>query len=202
MKFFLSFFVFLVVVMVWLEPREAIAQTRYATCDACGFCVVGQDKATWSSVKVPDAWLACVACLYPGVSVSDSSSAYEGKTLEINPETNLPIAVQKGAYYSQLGCLSSDIGNFQNSGAAGSVVSRLLQIIFGFSGAIAFVYFIYGTFVLATSQANPDKIDYGRQVILGAIVGLIFSLGSVFVVGLLASGVLNIPGFGSASATP
>ena len=115
--------------------------------------------------------------------------------IKVDEETNLPIAPVQGRQYTFLGCLGRNSGGFTNQGAAGGVVQSLLNIIFSISGGIAFLYLLYGSFVIATSQANPEKLNYGKRVVYGAIAGLIFTIGSVFIVKFIASGVLKIPGF-------
>ena len=155
---------------------------RYAACDLCGFCPPN---------TAPQSWPSCQKCLYPNIS-SDPTSM---ESLIIDPETNLPPASAPGRQYTFLGCLGSG-GGFGEEGATGSVVQSILNIIFSAAGGIAFLYLIYGSFVIATSQANPEKLNYGKRVVYGAIAGLIFTLASVFIVKFIASGILKIPGFG------
>jgi len=95
-----------------------------------------------------------------------------------------------------IGCINTNLNSFQSEGAASSVVQTLLNLIFGATGVIGLAYFLYGSGLILTSQAEPEKLGRGKRLIVGAIVGIIFSLGSVFIVNLLASGVLKIPGFG------
>ncbi len=158
------------------------AQTRYAACDLCGYCPPN---------PAPQSWPSCQKCLYPNIS-SDPSTM---ESLIIDPATNLPPPPTAGKQYTFLGCLGGGDG-FTNEGAAGEVVQSLLNIIFSISGGIAFLYLLYGSFIIASSQSNPEKLNYGKRVVYGAIAGLIFTLGSVFIVKFVASGVLKIPGFG------
>ncbi|MEK7177551.1 MAG: hypothetical protein AAB705_01850 [Patescibacteria group bacterium] len=159
------------------------AQTRYAACDLCGFCPPNDP---------PQSWESCQQCLYPDISADPSTM----ESLIVDPETNLPHPPASGKQYTFLGCLGGGGNSFTDEGAAGGVVQSLLNIVFSMSGGIAFLYLLYGSFVLATSQANPERLNYGRRVIYGAIAGLIFTLGSVFIVKFIASGILKIPGFG------
>jgi hypothetical protein len=163
-------------------PTVAPSGPRYAACDLCGYCPPG---------PAPQSWSACQKCLYPNLS-SDPSTK---ETLVVNPDTNLPPATAPGKQYTFLGCLGGS-NSFNQEGSAGGVVQSLLNIIFSLSGGIAFLYLLYGSFIIATSQANPEKLNYGKRVVYGAIVGLIFVIGSVFIVKFIASGVLKIPGFG------
>lgn len=166
-------------------PTSAIQEPtgpRYAACDLCGFCPPN---------TAPQSWPSCQKCLYPNISADPTAM----ESLVIDPETNLPPAAAPGRQYTFLGCLGSGEG-FGEEGAAGSVIQSILNIIFSAAGGIAFLYLIYGSFVVATSQASPEKLNYGRRVVYGAIAGLIFTLASVFIVKFIASGILKIPGFG------
>lgn len=164
--------------------NNVLAQTRYAACDLCGFCPPN---------PAPQSWPACQKCLYPDIS-SDPSTM---ESLVVDPVTNLAPSPASGKQYTFLGCLGGGgSGGFTNEGAAGGVVQSLLNIVFSISGGVAFLYLLYGSFIIATSQANPERLNYGKRVVYGAIAGLIFTLGSVFIVKFIASGVLKIPGFG------
>lgn len=158
---------------------------RYAACDLCGYCPPN---------PAPQSWSACQKCLYPEINPDPAVM----DSLKVDPETNLPIAPVPGRQYTFLGCLGGSNG-FTQEGAAGSVVQSLLNIVFSMTGGIAFLYLLYGAFVITTSQANPERLNYGKRVVYGAIAGLIFTLGSVFIVKFVASGVLKIPGFGESA---
>ena len=161
---------------------NVLAQTRYAACDLCGYCPPN---------PAPQSWPSCQKCLYPNINPDPNAM----ESLIVDPETNLAPSPASGKQYTFLGCLG-DSGGFTNEGAAGGVVQSLLNIVFSISGGVAFLYLLYGSFVIATSQSNPERLNYGRRVVYGAIAGLIFTLGSVFVVKFIASGILKIPGFG------
>ena len=164
--------------------NTVLAQTRYAACDLCGFCPPN---------PAPKSWPACQKCLYPEINPDPTAM----DSLKVDEETNLPIAPVQGRQYTFLGCLGTS-GSFGQAGAAGGVVQSLLNIVFSLSGGIAFLYLLYGSFVIATSQASPEKLNYGKRVVYGAIAGLIFTLGSVFIIKFIASGILKVPGFGEA----
>ena len=155
---------------------------RFAACDLCGYCPPNPPPQSWSS---------CQKCLYPDINPDPSVM----DSLKVDTETNLPPSPAAGRQYTFLGCLGGG-GGFNQEGAAGSVVQSLLNIIFAAAGGIAFLYLIYGSFIIATSQADPERLNFGRRVVYGAIVGLIFTLGSVFIVKFIASGILKVPGFG------
>lgn len=158
------------------------AGPRYAACDLCGYCPPNPP---------PQSWPSCQKCLYPNLNPDPTTK----ESLKVDPLTNMPPAAVPGKQYTFIGCLGGG-GGFTTEGAVGGVVQSLLNIIFAAAGGIAFLYLIYGSFIIATSQSNPEKLNYGKRVVYGSIAGLIFTLGSVFIVKFIASGILKIPGFG------
>lgn len=180
------FIIFLILISLFFNPQPSFSQQksppRYSACDLCGYCPPNPP---------PQNWLSCKRCLYP--NLSDNPETKE--TLLINEETNLPPTPIPGKQYTFLGCLGAGEG-FTREGAAGPLVQSILNIIFSIVGGIAFLYLLYGAFIIATSQAEPEKLNYGKRLVNGAIIGLIFTLGSVLIVNFIASGILKIPGFG------
>lgn len=188
--FFVALFVLFV---VSFSPSFASAQVpspRLAECDVCGYC---QGK------QIPGAWESCRTCLYP---TTGKSLPTENKTLLIDqkPGTtfNQQVTPYPGRYYTQLGCLNTDLGDFRNPAAAGGITNQLLnKLIFPGVGALAFFYLIYGAFLVATAQGEPDRLNQGKQVVNGAVIGLIFVLCTVFIVNFIANGIIRLPGFGA-----
>lgn len=186
------FFIFFILIFGFIPSVSAqtpTSTTRFAACDLCGYCPPNTPPTNWPK---------CRDCLYPGAG--DASS---GNTLKITDTTlnNAPTSVP-GRMYTQLGCLGTNFGGFQKEGAAANVVQTLLNVIFSIVGGLAFLSLIYGSFIVLTSQARPERLNYGKRMIYGAIVGVIFSFSAVFLVNLIASGILKIPGFNSISPTP
>ena len=177
-------FVWLLVIGYWLlvSVIPVTAQERYATCDLCGYCPPNAAPSNWES---------CRNCLYQSASSDPGSN----ETLKIDDVTNLPPTPIPGRWYTIIGCFNTNLNSFQQEGAAGSVVQTLLNLIFSAAGGLALLYFIYGSFLILSSQADPEKLGQGKRIIVGAIVGVIFSFSSVFIINLLASGILKIPGF-------
>ena len=206
-NFFLS--AVAIAVFAFVSGQTSLAAVRYATCDACGLCpiVVNDQTDPTCTVTKPDPsdatkiiklypgdWDKCVSCLYPSLVNPDPA---ECKTLQIQDDNSPLNPMTPGRQYTMLGCITSgaQVG-FNNGTGASSFVQKLLDVIFGLSGALAFLYLMYGGFIFLTSQADPEKLNYGRRLIYGAITGLIITLGSVFIVNLIGSGILHIPGFG------
>jgi hypothetical protein len=173
--------------ILFVIPRLSFAQTRLATCDLCGYCQ--------NSPAPPQKWQECCQCLYPEGYCADPEA---NKTLEIDPETGSPVSPVKGRMYTFLGCIRTD-ASFQTDEGTGAVslVQMLLQIIFSTVGGLAFIYFVYGSFLVLTSQANPEKLNQGKRVIYGALIGVVFSLSAIFIINLIGAGILKIPGFGA-----
>jgi len=180
-----------------LPPGQVITGTpaagsgvRCATCDVCGYCL---------NQTPPQNWESCRNCLYPALT---TFPALENKTLEVDPAIGLAPTTAIGSAYTMLGCINTGGFNSPTGTGAGGVAKALLNIVFSTVGGVALLYLIYGAFIILTSQANPERLSYGKNVVWGAVVGLIFSLSSVFIINLIASGVLKIPGFNAVSPTP
>ena len=177
---FLTLLILLFFSTAWLPAQAA---DRYAACDLCGYCPPDSPPSNWKS---------CKERLYPGVTSDDPLSK---NTLKIDPLTNVGPTVAPGRQYTMIGCIKTDLG-FTEQEAASSVTQTLLNIIFGIVGGVAFLYLIYGSFIILTSQSNPERLNYGKRLVFGAIIGVVFTLASVFIVNFIASGILRIPGFG------
>lgn len=188
--FIFSFFLF--------SPSSISAQTcqtvgvRCAECDACGYC---RGKAA------PGNWVNCRDCLYPGLKPSNPAPE-EDKTLLIETsigEKARAITPALGNYYTQLGCIAN-INSFTDPTAIGGVLNFALnRFIFPLVGVLAFLSLLYGAFLLATAQRDPEQIARGKSYVVGAIVGLLFVIGVLFIVGFIAGDILKIPGFSKGS---
>lgn len=144
-----------------------------ANCDVCGYC---------KDSEAPTNWDDCRKCAYPDTGTS-------------SPEEDLTIKGAEGIptphpdyHYTMIGCISTQPGDFTNF-----IISKLIIPIVG---GIAFLYLLYGAGIVATSQTDPEKLNYGKRIIYGAIVGLIFVLLSTFVIRFIAVDVFKLPGFG------
>ena len=199
------------------------ASSRFVTCDACGLCPIVSNDPTSPTCQVtkpdpndatktvnlwPGDWASCALCLYPdlypsGNPIPDATC----KTLLVKDDNSPLYPVKLGRQFTMLGCITSgaSIGFDSKNGGPGGAptfVQKILDVLFSLTGGIAFLYLMYGGFIILTSQADPERLNYGRRLIYGAIVGLIITLGSVFIVNLVGSGILHIPGFNGATTTP
>lgn len=89
--------------------------------------------------------------------------------------------------WTAIGCLPASPMGFIN------------EFIFGYgigiAGSIAFLYFLYGSFVILTSAGNPERVEEAKQIITSSIAGLILIIFSVFLLKIIGVNILNIPGF-------
>jgi hypothetical protein len=160
-----------------------------ATCDQCGYC---PDPAN-PTAGVPSNWKECKACLYPAASDDPTT----GQTLQISEQGaagHVGPTPKPGSYFTMIGCIST--GDFTNPSATGGFIKPILNIIFSVAGGIAFLYILYGAFQIATSQNDPEKLNYGKRLIMGAVIGLVFTLSSLFIINLVGGDLLKIPGIG------
>lgn len=187
MKKHLMLTIFLFFIMFFYQVNASNAQSL-ANCDLCGYCL---------GKNVPQDWQSCKTCLYPLVTSQDATTN-DTLNINVNPDTgsNIPITPRPGHFYTSIGCFSTDLSGFTQTGAAGSVTQKLLTLIFSVGGGIAFIYFLYGSFLVLTSQADPERLNHGKRTIYGAIIGIIFTVSAVFIVNTIGSTFLKIPGFG------
>ncbi len=227
-KILLSFFAFILFVLVSSHTAFGADPPRYASCDACGFCPkinkldplnpiceitkIDPLDSTKTINTWPGDWGNCAKCLYPdlyplsvyppGSNPPIPNTTCKTLLVDPDPEKNTPLyPIKAGRQFTMLGCITSGtkVGFFESTGAS-SFVQKLLDVIFALAGGLALLYLIYGAFIILTSQADPEKLNYGRRLIYGAIVGLIITFGSVFIVNIIGSGLLRIPGFSGATA--
>lgn len=148
-----------------------------ANCDVCGYCSNVDEQGAAHPTKSSN-WEACRNCLYPQLT---SYPAESNKTLIGLPQPD------QNHYYTMLGCLKTQPGEF---------AAQMTEFFFSIVGAIAFLSFLYGAVIIATSQANAERLNYGKRVVYASIAGLLFVLFSTFIIRFIAVDILKIPGFG------
>lgn len=157
----------ILIVFFWLLLGSVLsvsAQTatpaNEPTCDLCGWC----NKAAYPTP--PPNWNACISCLY-------------------NPDGT----PKDHAYYTVLGCLSTDP-------TGTPFVKTMMSFVFGIAGGVAFLAFLSGSAVVLTSAGDPEKLKNGKDIITSSILGLLLILFSAFLLRFVGYDVLRIPGFG------
>lgn len=84
-----------------------------------------------------------------------------------------------------LGCVPVRVDEF---------VTWALPYVFGISGGIAFLLMVYGFILMTTSNGDPKAVQGARETIMSAITGLLVSIFAIFLLRLIAVGILHIPG--------
>lgn len=197
MKRFFIWILLLYTAVLTLGTTFSVHAQEFAVSDACGYSKVTKvDPNDALSVKteyvIPQGWEGCRKCLYPATTNAGNPDAKD--TVKIDPATGKAPTPAVGHYYTAIGCIATS--NFRSFGSAQGLVQPLLNLVFGVAGGISFIYIIYGSITILTSRADPEKLNHGRRLLIGAVIGLIFCIGSVFIVNFIATNVLKIPGFG------
>lgn len=75
-------------------------------------------------------------------------------------------------------------------------MSKIFSLSLGIGGGIAFLLILVGALQIQTSTGNPDRMNQGKEIIEGAIIGLLLIILSVFILRIVGVDILGIPGFG------
>lgn len=89
--------------------------------------------------------------------------------------------------WTAIGCVPTDIWII--------IKDYLFNTGMGIAGAISFLYFLYGCFLVLTSAGNPEKIEEAKQIIVSALSGLLLIIFSVFILRVISVDILKLPGF-------
>ena len=84
-----------------------------------------------------------------------------------------------------LGCIPVRVDQF---------ITWLLPYAFGIAGGISFLLMVYGFILMTISSGDPKIVQGARETISSAIMGLIVSIFAIFIIRLIAVGILKIPG--------
>lgn len=150
-------------------PVQKPTHISTANCDVCGYC------KGMTADQVPDRWRSCQQCVYPGFGEIDPLS---NKTIQ-GTEAGIPTP-DLFHINTDLGCISTQPGEF---------AAQISSFFFSIVGGIAFLFFIYGAGLIATSRSDPGRLNHGKRIIYGALVGLLFALFAVFIVGFVSTGI-------------
>jgi hypothetical protein len=91
----------------------------------------------------------------------------------------------KGGIYTAVGCLPTT-----SEGFTGAVLTLALSI----GGGVALLLMVYGGFLFATAGGNPEAAQKGKEVFMGAIIGLLFIIFSVTLLNVIGVDILQLPG--------
>lgn len=115
----------------------------------------------------------------------------EGQTLSLDQEEEwkkcIACSQREGYKYTVFGCLPSSPGGF---------VQTALRIITSLVGGIAFLALLYGGGMILTSSGSPERLEAGKSILRGAILGILLVIFAVFILQFLGVTVFGLPGFG------
>ena len=80
-------------------------------------------------------------------------------------------------------------------------VAKIIRIVLGFLGTIAVILIIYAGFVWMTSNGNEDKITKAKNILKGAVIGLVIVLSAFAITTFIINSLLEATG-GGGSAPP
>jgi len=70
-----------------------------------------------------------------------------------------------------------------------------LTFIVGIAGAVALVTMLIVTLQIMTAGGNAEQLQKGKELFTSAIVGLLFLIFSVSLLGIIAGNIIRLPGF-------
>ncbi|MDQ5950808.1 MAG: hypothetical protein QG639_84, partial [Patescibacteria group bacterium] len=96
--------------------------------------------------------------------------------------------LQQGGVWTAVGCISRNPVH---------ITERLIQVGLGMGGGVALIMTLAGSFILTTSQGDPQKANTAKEMITNSVIGLLFVIFSVVILQFIGVTILRIPGFGS-----
>lgn len=75
------------------------------------------------------------------------------------------------------------------------IIQKLFGLSLGIAGGIAFLMIILGAMQIQTSAGNPERVNQGKEIVEGAITGLLLIIFAVFILRIIGVNLLGIPGF-------
>lgn len=86
--------------------------------------------------------------------------------------------------------LSSNIGTLRECDNVNVFIWLAINIgqyLFGFIGALALLFFVYGGILLIISQGNQEKIKQGTSAMTASIIGLVIAFSAYALISFLSS---------------
>lgn len=85
-------------------------------------------------------------------------------------------------------CMAQILGEPVNNQTLGGFI-KLAEVIskwiLGITGSLALLAFIYGGFVWMLSGGSSERVNKGKQIFLGAVVGLVIVFASYMIIGFV-----------------
>lgn len=140
--------------------------TTDSSCSGCSFC---KAKTARPDVKLPSLAPLC----------DQLANQFRAKCWE---------CINSSGVWSAIGCLPTDFSEL--------IKKYVFTTGVGIAGGIAFIYFLYGAFMILTSSGNAEKMEEAKQIITSALAGLLLIIFSVFLLSVIGVQILQLPGFG------
>lgn len=92
----------------------------------------------------------------------------------------------QGELWTSIGCIKT---------SPEGIVEALFRIGAGVGGGFALLFILWGSFQIAISTGDPERLKSGRQTILSAIIGLLTILFAATLLSFIGVEILQLPGF-------
>lgn len=168
-------------IVSWAETNCDSGHTTYAAfCDQCDGWSTNEER------------LACIAaetqCIPDGDPPPDPPPSIPecAGGLPTPGDYFKPSLCQTGAE----GVLNTAIGCIPTHPLSFLLV--FTQILLGLGAGIAFLLMIVGAFFVLTSQGVPERLQRGREIFTGAIIGLLTMIFSTFLLELIGVDILGL----------
>ncbi len=110
----------------------------------------------------------------------------------LNCMTGSTSSSKEPGVWTAIGCIGRD---------PESITESLIRLGIGMGGGLCLITCLAGGFLLTTSEGNPKKVEEAKDMITGAIIGLLFVLFSVIILQFIGVTIFHIPGFGEPPKT-
>ena len=123
------------------------------------------------------------ACRDFKIEMAEGSTSLANNRRVWNPEGNCLNGID-----TALGCMP-----FKSKD--GALTKALLTFAAGISGAISLAIMLAGTIQIMTAGGNAEQVPKGKELLTGAIIGLLFIIFSVTLLQLIAGDIIQLEGF-------
>ena len=131
----------------------------------------------------------CSGAAAPGGTPAAGGSSSAKPECFVGPDYKAPGGLLAGVSDSCGRCGNCQLTDFFVVG------NNVFRLLIGLSGSFALLMVIYGGFMWLTSGGSSERIEKGKKVLVGAVIGLIIVFGAYTVVELIlaAAGVKGVP---------
>jgi hypothetical protein len=191
-KIVIFFFVFLLASFALITPKPSFAQVVTPFCTgtpANCICPCPQGYTeTKACISYPTCGGRCECTLTGIVTPSPASTPtpaepFSPPTCGWCPPGDEEVCKKYPSIDTALGCIPTHPGAFLNT---------FLTILVFLGGGIAFLLMIIGSVFVLTSQGNPERVKRGKEVFVGALVGLLMIIFSTFLLELIGVDILGL----------